>query len=145
MADLAAAAEVVLRQDRAFGPDIIDYDLWLTTVTFPVTGMCHQGSRKLEDGAALVGVLKAQETEARGDGVSALRTRILSRIALSEREVMISTIRDRLSATGGIIGSTPVTWHVRLTDAGWKIHKIFFDGGVYSTRWITEPAYPEAT
>ena len=127
--------DVILRQDRAFGPERIDYDLWMTTLMDPVRllGSADLGGRML-DRAATIKQLQSVEAAARADGVTQLRTRILTHIQPAEDLAIVASMRDLLSNQNVVLSTSSVTWTMIRTEAVWRISQIFFEGQAYSNR-----------
>ena len=127
--------DVILRQDRAFGPEQIDYDLWLSTLMDPVRllGSADLGGRML-DHAATIKQLQRVEAAARADGVTQLRTRILTHIQPAEDLAIVASMRDLLSDQNVVLSTSSVTWTMTRTKEAWLISQIFFEGQAYSNR-----------
>lgn len=126
---------MILTQDRAFGPTEIDYDLWLTTLMNPVRllGATDLAGRVL-DRAAVCEQLRGVEAAARADGVTRLRTRILTHIQPAEDLAIVSSMRDLMSGKHVVLGTSSMTWTLTRTEGVWLISQIFFEGTAYSTR-----------
>ena len=125
------AADVVLLQDRAFGPEETDEDLWMSTLTVPLTMKTVNRTMVLKSRAEVLHELRAVIDAVRADGVRALRTRILSHIQPTDELAIIASMRDRVSGSGGIIGSTSITWTLIKVGEEWKINQLFFDNPAY--------------
>jgi len=125
------AADVVLLQDRAFGSGETDEELWLSTLTFPLTIKTTDRIMVLKTPEETRGEIRAVVAAARAGGVHTIRTRILSHIQPTDEVAIIASMRDRLSATGGVLGSTSITWTLIRVGEDWKINQLFFDNPVY--------------
>jgi len=79
------------------------------------------------DADAVVDGLDRLEVVARRDGVTALRTRILSHVQPAPDLSILCSIRDRLSAKGEVLASSSMTWTLMLVGSEWKISQIIFD------------------
>ena len=127
--------DVILMQDRAFGPDRIDIDLWLRSLHDPVR-LVRDGDAKglVLDYAGVIEELLRTEKAARKDGIVKLRTRILTHLQPTEDLAIIASHRDRLSAQNVVLGTTSMTWTLTRPDGIWRISQIFFDSPSYSMR-----------
>ena len=134
--------EVVMRQDQCYGRDRIDYAMWMSTVAAPLVLLSVDQRVILPDEAAIIAETEETERKARADGVVALRTQILSHIRPVEDMAIVASIRDRLGAGGGIIGSTSMTWTLSRLGDGWRIHQIFFEKPRYSLSHGTPSTLP---
>ncbi len=127
--------DVILRQDRAFGPDTVDYDLWLTTLMDPVRLLASNDlAGRMMDHAAAIKQLKTIETAARADGVAQLRTRILTHIQPAEDLAIVASMRDLLSENNMVLRTTSMTWTLSRVEDVWRISQVFFEGEAYATR-----------
>ena len=132
---LSDPIDVILLQDRAFGPERIDYDLWMTTLANPVRmlGSADPRGRVLSH-AAVIRQIQKIEAVARADGVTSMRTRILTHIRPAEDLAIVASMRDMLSAKMVVLRTSSVTWTLGREEDIWKISQIFFDGRTYSTQ-----------
>lgn len=119
--------EVVLRQDHAFGPEIMDVDLWLSTLFFPLVMLSNEDTVLVETRGDAVRWLNAVGRAVRATGVVGIRTRILSNFLVEEDLAMVSTLRDRIGADGGVMASTSITWTITRLGPDWKARSLLFD------------------
>ena len=129
--------DVILRQDKAFGPIEIDLDLWLTTHHYPAVVVTNSFSRVIEDPEKTRRDLRKMDAVARAQGTVSLKTRILSHLQPTEDTSIVCSIRDRLDADGNIIASVSLTWVLMREDGIWKIRTTHVDDGAYSESAMT--------
>ncbi|MEM7190371.1 MAG: hypothetical protein AAF439_12230 [Pseudomonadota bacterium] len=123
--------DVVLRQDRAYGPDGCDIDLWMSTLTWPLTLRSGADQVVLPDYASIVSELGRVTELAQREGVVRMQTRILSHLRPADDTVILSSIKDRFDADDKLIGSSSMTWTLVLLDSDWKIRQLSFERSHY--------------
>lgn len=131
MESSADPIEVVFRQDRAYGPDTVDIDLWLSSLIWPLTLQSGNDLTVLPDRAAIVTELHRITKIARAEGVRRLRTRVLSHLQPADDTAIVASMRDRLGAGGELLGTSSMTWTLSLFDGGWKIQHLYFEESHY--------------
>lgn len=119
--------EAILRQDRAFLPGGIDFDLWMSTLSFPMIMMTQTHTAVVQSRDDAIAWLKDSEIKARAEGAVALCTQIRTHLEVSEDEAVISSVRRRISAAGIVVGSNSMTWTVIREGTFWKIRFLLFD------------------
>ena len=127
--------DVILKQDQAFGPERIDYDLWMTTLADPVRMMGEADmTGRMFHRAAAISQLMTIEAAARANGVTQIRTRILTHLQPTEDLSIVVSKRDLLSEKNVIISTSSVTWTLTRSQDEWLISQIFFEGHSYSIK-----------
>ena len=120
----------ILEQDSCFGASGIDLARWSNTVFIPLTLVGDGRSYAIEDPNALVNHLVALERKAFELGVAGLRTEILSCEKPVPDMAIVSSLRERLSGVGAVLGTVSMTWTVLRFDGSWKINQILFNDTV---------------
>ncbi len=128
------SVDVVLRQDEAFGPERIDYDLWMTTLDFPMIMISGDDQAVVPNRSAAEAYLVEVERAVRRDGVRAFRTRILSHIQPTPDMSIISSMRDLLNRDGGVLATSIMTFTLKKIGGEWKITQLFFDDSIYDLK-----------
>ncbi|MEM1159692.1 MAG: hypothetical protein AAGJ28_02055 [Pseudomonadota bacterium] len=119
--------EVVLRQDEAFGPDGVDIDLWMSTLTWPLTMQSGEARIVLPDRESVAAEVERVCAIARDEGVVRTRTRILSHLQPAEDTTILSSLKDRFSSDGSLLGSSPLTWTLVSQSGEWKVRQVYFE------------------
>ncbi len=129
---------VVLIQDACMSEAGIDFVRWSKTVFLPLTMSSDGNLFSVEDEPGFHEHLKMLESKATALGVTALRTRVMSHIRPSEDMAIVSSIRDRMSKDGGIVGSSSITWTLISLNGAWKISQILFNDAIYDPSIVAQ-------
>ncbi|MEM7056221.1 MAG: hypothetical protein AAF557_01405 [Pseudomonadota bacterium] len=138
MDDYSDPVGVVLIQDTCLSERGIDYDRWTKTVFLPLTMSSDGNLFSVDDKSEFIDHLQMLQKKAGQLGVVALRTRVLSHIQPTEAMSIVSSIRDRLSGDGEVVGSSSITWTLILVNGAWKISQILFNDGVYDPSIVAQ-------
>ena len=123
-------ADPITAQDSCFSEAGLDVVRWSRTVFLPLTLFGDGRSFALDDEQALTGHLRALESKAIQLGVTRLRTEIISHSMPVPNMAIVSTLRERLSNNGTVLGTVSMTWTVIRSEGSWKINQILFNDSV---------------
>jgi len=129
---------VVLIQDACISDAGIDLERWTKTVFLPLTMSSDGNLFTVEDEPGFHEHLKMLEKKAKDLGVTKLRTRVLSHIQPSDEMAIVSSIRDRVSGDGTVIGSSSITWTLMSLQGAWKINQILFNDAIYDPSIVAQ-------
>ena len=127
--------DAVLRQDKAWRSDDIDFPAWLSTLNIPVCLLSNGRMRLLKTEEDVISDLRRTQKRARAAGVVGLRTTILSHIQPAENLSIIASIRQHIGTDGQVISASSITWNVVNLDGHWRISQMVMDDPIYDLRF----------
>lgn len=129
--------DAVLQQDRAFGVQATDHDLWFASVHFPLAMVASTWSRVLPSREEADRELELMDRASRAQGVAALCTEIRTHLQPSPDLAIVCAVRERLDAQGNRLAGVSMTFVLMREGDIWRIRTIHFDDLQYDESMTT--------